>query len=84
MADAPARPGTAAPGGKKILGLKPRTAYLVGGGVFLAAVAFFYLRRKKSATTGTTGGTSASTSAGAHLLTGGNASEVDFSATVLV
>jgi hypothetical protein len=43
-----ASPAPAA-GGKKILGMKPKTALITGGAILLAAVAYFYWRSKQAA-----------------------------------
>lgn len=57
---APERPG----GGGKVLGLKPRTAIIVGGGVLVAAVIYMLWKRKQSATTTSSASASSSTSTG--------------------
>ena len=49
-------------GGRKILGLKPRTALLAGGGVLAAALLFFWWRSRQASSTAT----SATASAGAY------------------
>ena len=65
MADTPAVPaGAPGKGGKKILGMKPQTAAVVGAVVFAGAVGFFVWRSKKKSASSS--GTSASTSAGAY------------------
>jgi hypothetical protein len=58
----PAPPST---GGKKILGLKPRTALISGGVILAGALAFFWWRSRQAAKTASTSA-SASASAGAY------------------
>ena len=49
-------------GGKKILGLRPRTALIGGGAILAAALAFFWWRSRQASSTAT----SATASAGAY------------------
>ena len=44
-----ASPAPAAGGGKKILGMKPKTALITGGAILLGAIAYFYWRSKQAA-----------------------------------
>jgi chitinase len=62
-----ASPAPPSGGGKKILGLKPRTALIAGGGILAAALAYFWWKGKQAAkTTSTSASASASASAYAN------------------
>jgi hypothetical protein len=58
---APARPG-----GKKILGLKPKTAIIAGVVVFATALGYLWWRSRQAKASSASTGTSASTSAGTY------------------
>jgi Fibronectin type III domain len=62
-----ASPAPAGGGGRKILGLKPRTALIAGGGILAAALAYFWWRGKQAAkSTSTSASASASASSYAN------------------
>ena len=52
------------PGGRKILGLQPRTAAIAGGGIFIAAVIYILWKRKQAATPATTSASASSSTSG--------------------
>lgn len=54
------------PGGRRILGLRPRTALIAGGVILAAALGYFLWKRKQSSSSGAASASASSSTAGAY------------------